>query len=157
MRKKLLLIAFMAAAVIGCKKDSSRVVKMNDQLMGKWSVQSNQIVYFDQSGQKEYEEVLENTSIAAQISFMKALNASIVTRSAEVLNTRYNLVEEENIIYIELYDAAIFDAHIWKVAETTATEMTWTANFSNIKYEDKETGEIIEAPKAILTLKFSKS
>lgn len=156
MLKNLLLIAFMTVAVAGCKKDNSEVVKMNNTLMGKWSVLSNKIVYFDQSGQKEYEEVLDNTSIAAEISFIKDLKARLVTRSAEVLNTGYNLVAENNIIYLELYDAAIFDAHIWAIAQASATDMTWTANFSNIKYEDKETGEIIEAPKAILTLKFNK-
>lgn len=154
--KRLLLIAFMAVAVIGCKKDNSQVVKMNNNLMGKWSVLSNKIIYYDQSGQKEYEEVLESTSIAEQLSFMKELKARVVTRSAEVLDTRYNLVEENNVIYIELYDAAIFDAHIWKIAAATATEMTWTAGFTNIKYEDKDTGEIIEAPKATLILEFNK-
>ncbi|WP_316814008.1 hypothetical protein [Pedobacter heparinus] len=153
---KLLLIAFMAVAVIGCKKDSSQVVKMNNTLMGKWSVLSNKIVYYDQSGQKEYEEVLDNTSIAAEITFTKDLKASLVSRSGEVLNTRYNLVEESNIIYLELFDAAIFDANVWTIAEASAKDMTWTGNFSNIKYEDKDTGEIIEAPKAILTLKFNK-
>lgn len=154
--KKLLLIAFLAVAVIGCKKESSQVVKMNNTLMGKWSVLSNKIVYYDQTGQKEYEEVLDNISIIAEIDFMKELKARVITRGAEALDTRYNLVEENNTIYLELYDAAIFDAHIWTIAEASATEMTWTANFSNIKYEDKETGEIIAAPKAILTLKFNK-
>ena len=153
---KLLLIALMAVAVIGCKKDSSQVIKMNNTLMGSWSLLSNKIVYFDQSGQKEYEEVLDDISIAAGIVFMKDLKARIVTRGAEALNTRYNLIVESNLIYLELYDAAIFDAHIWTIAEASETNMTWTANFSNIKYEDKDTGEIIEARKATLTLKFDK-
>lgn len=156
MMNKLLLIAFMAVTVVGCKKDSSQVVKMNNTLMGNWSVLSNKIIYFDQSGQKEYEEVLDNISIAAEIGFMKGLKARIVTRDAKALDTKYSLVEENNAIYIELYDVAIFDAHIWTIAETSGTDMTWTTNFSNIKYEDKETGEIIEAPKAILTRKFNK-
>lgn len=154
--KKFLLIAFLAVAATGCKKDNAEVVKMNNNLMGKWTLLSNKIVYYDQLGQKEYEEVFDNTSIVEHISFTKGLQANIVTRSAEVLDTKYNLVREDNIIYIELYDAAIFDAHIWKITESTASEMTWTANFSNIKYEDKETGEIIEAPKALLTLNFNK-
>lgn len=156
MMNKLLLIAFMAVAVIGCKKDDSQVVKMNNTLMGKWSVTSNKISYYDQSGQKEYEEVLDNSSLAGEINFMKNLKVSIATRSSEVLDSKYNLVEESNIIYIELYGATIFDAHIWTIAEASETNMAWTANYRNIKYEDKETGEIIEAPKAILTLKFNK-
>lgn len=156
MMNKLLWIALMAVAVIGCKKDGSQVLKMNNTLMGNWSVLSNKITYFDQSGQKEYEEVLDDASIAAEIIFMKDLKARVVTRSAEALNTRYNLIEERNVIYLELYEAAIFDAHIWTIAEASETDMTWTANFSNIKYEDKDTGEIIEAPKATLILKFNK-
>jgi hypothetical protein len=156
MRNKLLLIAFMAVAVIGCKKDSSRVVKMNNNLMGKWTVLSNRIVYYDQSAQKEYEETLGGTRAVDGMNFMKDLKARIVTRSDEALDTKYNLVEENKLIYIELFETAIFDAQIWEIDEASETEMTWATNFTNIKYEDKETGEIIEAPKATLTLKFSK-
>jgi hypothetical protein len=156
MMNKLLLTAFLAVAVLGCKKDTSRILKINDDLMGKWSLQLNKMEYYDQTGQKEYEEVMESTSIAAQINFMKGARAQITTRSAEVLNTAYNLAQENGIVYIELYDAAIFDAQVWKISELPADEMTWKAGFTNIKYEDRETGEIVEAPKAELTLKFSK-
>lgn len=156
MVKKLMLFAVMAILVAGCKKDGSQVVKINDDLMGKWSIQSNKIVYYDQSGQEEYQEVLSGNSIVEEISFMEGLNANIVTEVGEVLQTRYNLIEENKLIYIELYDAAIFDAHIWKIMESSSKNMTWDVNFSNIKYEDKETGEIVEAPKATLTLKFNK-
>nr|WP_121269254.1 hypothetical protein [Pedobacter schmidteae] len=153
---KLLLIAFMALAVVGCKKDASQVVKVNDHLMGKWTVQSNKITYYDQTGQKEYEEMLEGGSIINEISFMKSLKASLVTRDREVLTTGYNLAEEKSLIYIELFDASIFEAHVWKIVDISANDMIWEVNFSDIKYEDKDTGEIIEAPKAILILKFSK-
>ena len=156
MMNKFLLIAFMAVTVLGCKKDSSQVVEMNNTLMGNWSVLSNKIIYFDQSGQKEYEEVLDNISIVAEIGFMKGLKARIVTRGVEALNTRYTLVEERNVICLELHDAAISDAYIWTITEASETDMTWTANFRNIKYEDKDTGEIIEASKATMILKFNK-
>jgi|GEM_PF-1876169 len=152
----ILLLVCITAAVVGCKKDSSEIVKMNDNLIGEWLVQSNKIIYYDQSGQKEYEDVIVGPSTLTQISFMKGLKAKIVTRDAEVLNSRYNLAEENQQIYIELYEAAIFEAQVWKIMEAEKTEMTWNVNFTNIKYEDKETGEIIEAPKATLTLKFKK-
>lgn len=156
MINKLLLIAFMTVVVVGCKKDSSRVLEMNNILLGKWSVLSNTIIYYDQSGQKEYEEVLKNINIATEIGFLKDFKASIVKRGAVAVNTRYKLAEENNTMYVELSEVAIFGGHLWTIAENSATDMTWTANFSHIKYEDKETGEIIEAPKATLTLKFNK-
>ena len=153
---KWLLIAWIAVAVTGCKKDASQVEKINDALVGTWIVESNKIIYYDQTGQKEYEEVLEGSSIAQEISFMKNLKARIVGRNAEIFNTAYNLAEENKLIYIELFDAAVFDAQVWRISGLPATEMEWKAGFNNIKYEDKETGEIIEAPKAELTLKFNK-
>lgn len=155
--KKLLFVAFIAVTVAGCKKESSQVVKMNEDLMGgAWTVQSNRMIYYGLTGQAEYEEVFADGSVAAEIHFMKGLKASITTHDNKVLETRYNLVKEDDLIYMELYDAAIFEAHIWRVVKASAKEMTWTVNFTDIKYENEETGEILEAPKATLTLKFSK-
>ncbi|TCC87121.1 hypothetical protein [Pedobacter hiemivivus] len=156
MKIRLLFIAFMAIVAIGCKKDGSQVAKINDDLIGKWSVQSNHMIYFDQSGQKEYEEVLVANSQATNVSFVKGAKAKIETQDSTVVNTPYNVAEERNLIYMKLNDAEIFNASLWTLTDITEKEMTWQANFTNIKYEDKDTGEILEAPKAELTLKFYK-
>jgi hypothetical protein len=156
MKIRLLFIAFIAIVVIGCKKDGSQVAKINDDLIGKWSVQSNHMIYFDQSGQKEYEEVLVANSLATNVSFVKGAKAKIETQDSTVMNTPYNVAEERDLIYMKLNDAEIFNASVWTLTDVTEKEMTWQANFTNIKYEDKDTGEILEAPKAELTLKFYK-
>ncbi|WEK19980.1 MAG: hypothetical protein P0Y49_02280 [Candidatus Pedobacter colombiensis] len=153
---RLLLVAFMATVVVGCKRDGSKVEKISDNLIGKWSVQSNSIIYFDQSGQKEYEEILNTTSLATNVSFVKGSKAKIETQDSAVVDTPYDLAEEDSLIYMKLNDAEIFNANVWKLTDVTGSEMTWKANFTNIKYEDKDTGEILEAPKAELTLKFNK-
>ena len=156
MEIRLLFIAFIAIVVVGCKKDGSQVAKINDDLIGKWSVQSNHMIYFDQSGQKEYEEVLVANSLATNVSFVKGAKAKIETQDSTVMNTPYNVAEERDLIYMKLNDAEIFNASVWTLTDVTEKEMTWQANFTNIKYEDKDTGEILEAPKAELTLKFYK-
>ena len=156
MRGRLLFIAFIAIVAIGCKKDGSQVAKIKDDLIGKWAVQSNHMIYFDQSGQKEYEEVLVANSLATNVSFVKGAKAKIETQDSTIVNTPYNLAEERSLIYMKLNEAEIFNANVWKLTDVTENEMTWQANFTNIKYEDKDTGEILEAPKAELTLKFYK-
>lgn len=132
------------------------MAKINDDLIGKWAVQSNHMIYFDQSGQKEYEEVLVANSLATNVSFVKGAKAKIETQDSTIVNTPYNLAEERSLIYMKLNEAEIFNANVWKLTDVTENEMTWQANFTNIKYEDKDTGEILEAPKAELTLKFYK-
>ncbi|SMD13438.1 hypothetical protein SAMN04488101_11692 [Pedobacter nyackensis] len=153
---RLLLILLMLVIGIGCK-NNSEVVRINGDLIGKWTVQSNSMIYFDKAGEKEYEEALNPTGVAKDISFMKGARAKIVTQdSADVLKTPYSLKQENKAIYIELGETDIFDCRVWELTEVSATDMTWKANFSNIKYEDKDTGEILEAPQAELTLKFNK-
>lgn len=154
---RLLFIAFMAMVVMGCKKDGSQVAKINNDLIGKWAIRSNHMIYFDQSGQKEYEEVLVANSQATNISFVKGAKAKIESQDSTVVNTPYNVEEEQNLIYMKLNEAEIFNANLWTLTDVTESEMTWKTNFSNIKYEDKDTGEILEAPKAELTLKFYKN
>lgn len=156
MRIRLLFAAFLAIVAIGCKKGGSQMAKVNDNLIGKWAVQSNHMVYFDQLGQKEYEEVLVANGLAKNVSFVKGAKAKIETQDSIVVNTPYNVAEEHNLIYMKLNAAEIFNANLWTLTDVTESEMTWKANFSNIKYEDKDTGEILEAPKAELTLKFNK-
>lgn len=56
-----LLIVLMFATVMGCK-NNSEVVRINGDLIGKWTVQSNSMIYFDKAGEKEYEEAI-NTPI----------------------------------------------------------------------------------------------
>jgi hypothetical protein len=156
MMNRLLLIILMLVIGIGCK-NNSEVVRINGDLIGQWTVQSNKMIYFDKAGQKEYEEALNVASVATDISFMKGAKAKIINPdSGGVLKTPYSLKQENKAIYIELSDSELFDCRVWELTEVSATDMTWKANFSNIKYEDKDTGEILEAPQAELTLKFNK-
>ena len=153
--KKLIWLAFIVL-ITSCKKDELSVDKVNQNLMGAWSLMSNKMVYYDEAGLKEYEEELAGEDIINKITFLQHLKATVLTKDATTLNTEYNIVKEDNLTYIELYDAAIFNSHIWRIVSSSTAGMTWKASYSNIEYENKETGGVSLAARSELTLQFIK-
>ncbi|WP_316816156.1 hypothetical protein [Pedobacter nyackensis] len=147
-----LLILFIVIAAISCKKDGAQLARISEELRGKWNVQSNKMIYYDESGQKEYEEILERPGDATEVDFTIGPKANILSKSDQSISTTYKLTQEKKSVYIELHEAEIFDAKKWEISDVSAGKLTWTANFPNVKYEDKETGEIVEAYNAELIL-----
>lgn len=151
-----IFILLSALSAISCKKDGAQLAKVNDELPGKWNVESNKIVYSDKFGQKEYEDVLERLSNVTELDFQDGRQAKISNKTAQSLHTAYLITEEQQGVYIELRDADVFDAKKWEITDVTTGKLIWKANFPNIKYEDKETGEIVEAHNAEVTLSLVK-
>jgi hypothetical protein len=153
--KKIIWLVFIVL-VAGCKKEESIVGKVNQNLMGTWSLVSNKMEYYDDAGFKKYEETLAGVDIINKVTFLAHLRATILTEDATTLNTEYNVIKEDNLTYLELYDTAIFDSHIWRIVSVSATNMTWKASYSNIEYENKETGGVSLAARSELNLQFTK-
>lgn len=151
-----LFLLSITIAVISCKKDGARLERVSDELPGKWNVQSNKITYYDKSGQKEYEEVLDRSGNATELDFLEWPQAKILNKTAQSLSTTYALTQEKKSVYIELHDANVFDVNKWEISDVSTGKLTWKTNFANIKYEDKETGEILEAHNAELILNLIK-
>lgn len=147
-----LILIILIAVTISCKKDVARLVQVSNELPGKWNVQSNRIVYYDKSGKKEYEEVLEKSGNDTELDFLEAPKAKILNKARKPLSTTYDLTQEKKSVYIELHDADIFDSKKWEISDVSNGKLTWKASFTNIKYEDKETGEIVEAYNAEVIL-----
>lgn len=147
-----LILIVLITATIGCKKDVARLVQVSNELPGKWNVQSNRIIYYDKSGQKEYEEVLEKPGNDTEFDFLEAPKAKILNKARQPRSTTYDLTQDKKSVYIELHDTDIFDSKKWEISDVSSGKLTWKASFTNIKYEDKETGEIVEAYNAEVIL-----
>ncbi|MGK6353344.1 hypothetical protein [Parapedobacter sp. DT-150] len=141
-------ILFVATA---CKKEPSEIEKLNDRIQGTWVLVSNKIEYFDGEA-KDFEDVIEAEDLMDEVSFMPKLRSRLVLRNGETLQTEYNMIRHYEELYLELLDAIIFESHVWKIISFTDTTMEWKAYYSNIQYENTETGEIKISDNTVITL-----
>lgn len=140
MKRLSLLFVFVLAVFTGCKKEASKVTKINDDLVGNWIIKSNKIIYYDRAGQKEYEEVLTGSQMTGGISFMKGLKGKVLSNYAQELNIDYQLVEKNKLVFIKFNNVTVFDAGRWKISEAASAEMTWKQilAISNMRIKKRE-------------------
>ncbi|HWK57638.1 MAG TPA: hypothetical protein VNQ80_09880 [Parapedobacter sp.] len=144
----MIALFFITAA---CKKDPSEVEKLNERIQGSWKLVSNKIEYFDGEA-KDFEDIIEADELMNEIDFMPNLRSRVILRNGEVTQTEYNMIRHYEELYLELLDAAIFESHVWKITSFTETAMEWKAFYSNIQYENTETGEIKISDNIVITL-----
>ena len=152
--KKFIIIACIAVAFGGCKKETE-IEKFNETIQGTWSLQSNKIEYYD-AGTKEYEEVLSGAGTFQEVTFLNNLTARFVVHDGTLLSTGYDISDIEGKRYVEFFNIAVFEAQGFEVSSSSSSNMKWVKNYINIQFENKETGEIKIASKAVLTLQLIK-
>ena len=152
--RKLLVMVWLAIAVSGCKKDSE-IEKFNEVVQGTWALQSNKIEYYD-SGNKEYQETFSGNGTFQEVTFHGNLTAQFMVHDGTLLSSGYNMSDINGKRYVEFFNIAVFEAQGFEIAASSPSAMTWTKNYVNIQYENKETGEIKVSPNAVLTLQLAK-
>ena len=138
----------------GCKKDNTPLTEFNSKLQGTWTLDSNNMEYYDDASAKLYEEEIAVDNLPEKIIFKKGLTASIITQT-ESLNTGYDGAIVDGTFYLEFFNASIFNSSVWQIPLLDSKKMVWIGVYTNIRYENKETGASGNASRAVLRLYFS--
>jgi len=151
--KKLFLI-LLVVLVSGCEK--AEVVKFNDSIQGTWSLTTNKFEYFDEDNQKDFEDMLSEDEVFKEITFYRDVRAQLLFNDGESLISTYDLFKQGELAYVEFGDLTVFDTQVFEITNSSSSMMIWKVKFTDIKYENVETGETKVAPYAILTLHLKK-
>lgn len=154
--KKCLIIVFFAMLAIGCKKESE-LSKFNNSIQGTWKVQSNKLEYYSGTNQKTHENVLSGDGTFKEITFSENLTAGILVYDNSVISSRYDIINTDGKRFVEFNSILLFDTQYFELASSSKTAMTWKVKFTDIQYEDDQTGETVLAPYAILTIQLNKN
>lgn len=141
---------------LGCKKESE-LCKFNNSIQGTWAVQSNKLEYYSGTNQKIHEDVLSGDGTFKDITFSKNLTASVLVYDNSVISSMYDIINNEGKRFVEFNNILLFDSQYFEIASSSNSAMTWKVKFTDIQYEDDQTGENIVAPYAILTLQLNKN